>query len=82
VGLSPEGLRNSPRQRAVGSRIGIRHAKEPPLPDKPEIEPRKERRAFAVWVVAALVLLAAGIFVVANVLRTIPTQVVDTSPSR
>ncbi|WP_019834349.1 hypothetical protein [Sphingomonas sp. PR090111-T3T-6A] len=52
------------------------------MPHKPEIEPRKEKRAFAVWVVAALLLLAAGVFVVTEVLRTFPTHVVDSSPSR
>lgn len=52
------------------------------MPHNPEIEPRKEKRAFAVWVAAALVLLVAGIFVVTNVLRTTPSQVVDITPSR
>jgi uncharacterized integral membrane protein len=52
------------------------------LPQKPEIEPRKEKRAFAVWVSAAIVLLVVSIFVVTNVLRSAPAPGVPSSASR
>jgi hypothetical protein len=37
---------------------------------KPEVAPRKEKRAFAVWMAGLVVVLLAAVFVAAHVLHT------------
>jgi hypothetical protein len=40
------------------------------MTEQPEIAPRKERRAFGAWLLGAVIVLAAAIFVAARVLGT------------
>jgi hypothetical protein len=37
---------------------------------KPEVAPRKEKRAFATWMVALVIVLIAAVFVAGHVLHT------------